>query len=251
MKTLRLLTALLAFTTLAARGEEPPLTILAASSLQDALTGVGALYEKETGQAIRFSFDGSGVLARQLEKGAPADLFISASKEWMDHLAGQKLNDAATRRTIAGNRLVVVQPAPHDVFVQEPADLLRLNRVALGDPATVPAGAYAKQYLERQGLWTQLLERAIFTSSVRAALALAERDEVGAAFVFATDARTVTSEPGVRTSITVDPAQHDPIAYEVALLAEAPRRVAALKFFWVLETPEAKALFEKFGFTAP
>ena len=247
----KLLVLLLALTALNVRAEDPPLTILAASSLTDVLTGVGALYEKQTGEAIRFSFDGSGVLARQIEKGAPADVFISASPEWMDSLAAQQLLDPATRITIASNTLVLVQPAPHDVFVQEPADLLRLNHIALGDPATVPAGRYARQYLEQQGVWTQLQDRLMFASSVRAALALAERGDVGAAFVFATDARTVTSEPGIRTSITVDASQHDPIAYEAAVLQSAPRRVAALKFFWVLETPEAKALFAKFGFPTP
>lgn len=249
---MKILSALLALLfTAAVYADEPPLTILAASSLKDVLTDVGALYEKETGQPVRFSFDGSGTLARQIEKGAPADVFISASTEWMDNLAGQKLIDASSRRTIAGNRLVVIQPAPHDVFVQEASDLLRLNRIAMGDPATVPAGQYAKQYLEKQGVWTQLQDRLAFTPNVRAALALAERDEVGAALVFATDARTVTSEPGIRVSITVDPSQHDPIVYEAAILDQAPRRVAAMKFFWVLETPEAKALFDQLGFSAP
>lgn len=249
MKFLRLL--LLAFACLPARAEEPPLTILAASSLTEVLTGISALYEQQTGEPVRLSFDGSGVLARQIENGAPADLYISAGTNWMDSLARQQLLDTATRVTIAGNQLLLVQPAPHDVFVQEPADLLRLTRIALGDPDTVPAGFYARHYLERNGLWTQLQDRLVFTPNVRAALALVERDEVGAAFVFATDARTVTSEPGLRTALTVDAAQHDRIAYEAAVLEAAPRRVAALKFLWVLETPEAKALFAKFGFTAP
>lgn len=251
MKNILALLALLIALAIPARAEEAPPTILAASSLQDVLTEVETLFEKETGQAARLAFDGSGVLARQIEKGAPADLFISASREWMDSLAQQKWVDESTRIIVAGNRLVLVQPAPHDVFVQEPADLPRLTRIALGDPATVPAGRYAQQYLQKQGLWEQLQDRFIYVSSVRAALNLVERDEVGAAFVFATDARTVTSEPGLRTSITVDPTQHDPIVYEAAVVKDAPRRVAALKFLWVLETPEAKALFEKYGFTRP
>jgi|APTNR8051073442_1049403.scaffolds.fasta_scaffold00158_54 molybdate transport system substrate-binding protein len=249
MKTCLILLALLAALVTPSRAEEAPLTILAASSLQDVLDEVEALYEKETGHAVRMAFDGSGVLARQIEKGAPADLFISASRDWMDSLVQQKRVDETTRVTIAGNRLVLVQPAPHDVFVQEPADLLRLTHIVMGDPDTVPAGRYAQQYLQKQGVWEQLEDRLTFVSSVRAALTLVERDEVGAAFVFATDARTVTSEPGLRTSITVDPAQHDPIVYEAAVVQDAPRRVAALKFLWVLETPEAKAAFEKYGFT--
>lgn len=253
-KTTRLGTLLIALTLslgAPARADDAPLTILAASSLQEVLTEVQALYTKETGQPARLAFDGTGVLARQLEQGAPADLFISASKEWMDSLAQQKRVDASTRVTLAGNRLVILQPASHDVFVQEPADLLRLNHVITGDPATVPAGRYAQQYLQKNNLWELLDDRLTFVSSVRAALSLVERGEVGAAFVYASDVRLVTSEPGVRTAITIDPALHDPIVYEAAIVQDAPRRVAALKFLWILETPEAKALFEKYGFTRP
>ena len=139
MKTCLMMLALLAALCAPSHADEAPLTILAASSLQDVLNEVEALYEKETGQAVRMAFDGSGVLARQIEKGAPADLFISASRDWMDSLVQQKRVDETTRVTIAGNRLVLVQPAPHDVFVQEPADLLRITHIVMGDPATVPA----------------------------------------------------------------------------------------------------------------
>lgn len=245
MKTLLLLFALFASISF---GEEPPLTILAASSLKDVLEDIGRLYEKETGQSIRFSFDASGVLAGQIEKGAPADVFISDGSSWMDSLVGQKLVDPATRRTLARNRLVVAQPAPHDVFIQVPADLVRLNRIALGDPATVPAGHYARQFLEKQNLWTPLQSRLVYAANVRAALALVEHDEVGAALVYATDVKSVTSEPGVRTSFVVESSQYSPIAYEAAILKEAPRRMAATKFFWTLETPEAKAAWPQRGF---
>ena len=249
MKSLILFTLLLFSAT--ARAEEAPLTILAASSLREVLTEVGALFEKESGWPVRFIFAASGNLARQIEQGAPADIFISDSRDELDQLAGAGLIDPATREHLGGNRLVVVQPAPYDVFAQEPADLLRVSRIAVGDPTTDPAGRYAQQFLEKHGLWTQLLDRLVFADNVRAALALAERDEVGAALVFTTDVRTVTSDPGVRVSFTVDQDQHAPILYEAAILSGAPRRVAALKFFWVLETPEAKAAWARLGFTPP
>jgi molybdate transport system substrate-binding protein len=248
---IRLITAALTLAAAIGFAEEPPLTILAAASLKEAMTEVGQLFEKETAQAVRFSFDGSGVLARQIEHGAPCDIFISASRSWMDALATPAFIDTSTRHTLLRNRLVVAQPAPHDVFIETPADLLRVDRVAMGDPATVPAGQYARQFLEKQGLWTQLQERLVFATNVRAALALVEHDEVGAALVFATDVRAVTSSPGVRTSLVIEESQHDPIIYEAAVVKDAPRRVAALKFFWFLETPDARAVFARYGFIAP
>lgn len=249
-KRLAALALLLAMSPFAS-AEDPPVTILAASSLQDVFTELEPLLEKAVELPIRMAFDGTGVLARQLDQGAPADLFVSASKEWTDRLVEKRLMDGDDRRVIAGNRLVFIQPAPHDVFVQEPADLARLNHIALGDPATVPAGRYARQYLEKQGLWDALQESIGFAGNVRAVLALVERGEVGGGFVFATDARAVTSEPGIRIALTVDPSQHDPIVYEAAVPARAPRRVSGLKLLWALATPEAKAVFEKHGFTLP
>ncbi len=236
---------------LALQAAEPPLTILAAASLQEVLTEVGALHEKETGQPVRFRFDAAGVLARQIEQGAPADVLVSDHPRWLDVLTGQKKIDPTTRRPLARNQLVLVQPAPHDVFVQETADLVRLNRIAMADPASDPAGLYARQYLEHSGVWTSLQARMVFASHVRAALALTERDEVGAALVYASDARSITSEPGIRISFAIPPDQHDPILYEAAILNDAPHRVAALKFFWTLETPGAKELFVRYGFIAP
>lgn len=249
MKTFLFLTTLLC--SAIAYAEELPLTILADTSLREVMTELGAQYEKETSEPVRFTFEGSGALTRQIEQGAPSDIFITAGKDSMDHLEGLKLIDSSTRRPLADNRLIVVQPAPYDVFVQEPSDLPRISRIAIADPAADPAGRYAQQFLEKQGLWTQLQDRLVFAENVRAALALAERDEVGAALVFTTDARVVTSEPGIRVSFTVDTEQHDPIAYEAAILNEAPRSVAARKFFWLLDTPEAKAAWERMGFTPP
>lgn len=228
--------------------EAPPLTVFAASSLGDAMREVGVLYERETGWPVRFSFASSGVLARQIEHGAPADAYISASREWMDLAATNGWLDAQSRRVILRNRLVVIQPTDAENAIAAPDDLRNVRRLAIGDPDLVPAGMYARQFLARHGLWSRLQSRLIAAAHVRAAVALVERGEADAAIVFATDAR---SSPAVAVRFTVDEQDHEPIVYEAAILKDAPRRVAALKLFWLLETPEARAIFERHAFTLP
>ncbi len=244
--------ALLLLCAAAALGARPtcaadrPLTIFAAASLQEVLTEAGALYTKETGEEIRFSFEASGTLARQLERGAPADLFFSAHPEWLDQLAAQGVADSATRRVFARNRLVVAQHAAKDLWISAPEDLLLVDRLAIGDPATVPAGRYARQFLERTGLWDKLQDRLVFASSVRAALAMAEREDAGAAIVYASDVKA--AGPVLRTSLEVPEGEHDPIVVEYVEIREAARQAAARRFLWVLGTPEARALLEQHGF---
>lgn len=243
-----LLLALLAGS-VSTHAENAALSIAAASSTRIALEEIGQLFEKETGLSIRFNFDGSGLLAGQIEKGAPVDIYISAHHAFMDSLAAQNLIDAATRQTLARNRLVVAQPAPHDVFIEAPADLLRVDKVAIGNPDFSAAGKYAQQFLESQNLWSPLQARLVHADSAQATLTLVEHDEVGAALVFATDARSVTSEPGIRTSFAVDESKHAPILIEIATIRNAAHLTAAKRFYWLLETPEAKAIWKKHGFT--
>lgn len=225
--------------------DQPPLTVLAAASLRECLEQVGGLFRQETSWPLRFSFDSSGVLARQIEKGAPADIFVSAHPRWMDHLAGLGLLDTPTRRILLRGRLVIAVRRDHAAPLAEPAHLTNFTRIALGDPATVPAGQYARQFLEKRDLWNALQPRLVYASTVRAALALVERGDADAAFVYDTDARLV---PALEARYAVPDADHDPIIYEAALLKNAPRRTAALRFFWTLETPESHAIFESAGF---
>lgn len=225
--------------------DQPPLTVLAAASLRESMEEVGVLFRRETSWPLRFSFDGSGTLARQIEKGAPADIFVTAHPQWMDHLAGLGLLDASTRRVILRGHLVIAVRRDQAAPLAEPAHLTNFTRIALGDPATVPAGQYARQFLEKHDLWSALQPRLVFASNVRAALALVERGDADAAFVYDTDARLV---PELEARYTVPDADHDPIIYEAAVLKDAPRRTGALRFFWTLETPEARAAFESAGF---
>lgn len=217
-------------------------------SLKESLEEVGRLFRADDTWDVRFSFDGTGTLARQIESGAPADIFISAHPQWMDRLADAGLLAPATRRVIARGELVAVARRGSDTVLAGPGDLAALTRIALGDPVTVPAGQYARQFLEKRGVWNALSNRLVYASNVRAALALVERGNADAAFVYATDARLA---PGTEIRFSVPAADHDPIVYEAAILRDAARPTASQRFFWILETPEARAAFEKAGFLPP
>jgi molybdate transport system substrate-binding protein len=202
--------------------------IAAAASLQDALRVVAARYERETHEHIAFNFAGSNILARQINAGAPADVFLSADE------AQAKAVTAMERRPLLSNTLVVVSIRPlHGV-----RDLQSAERIAIGDPSAVPAGVYAKQYLERIGLWKALEPRLVPMENVRAALAAVDNGSVDAAFVYRTDAAL---------------AKH---AHDVLPIADGPRIVypAVLRtargrrFYDYLFTPEAGAVFRRFGF---
>lgn len=241
----RILLAILLLASATCRADDRPLTIFAAASLSEVLREIGAMTPTNEFGAPVFSFDGSGTLARQIERGAPADVFISAATEWMDFLVEKNLVDAKHRAVLARNTLVIVVPASAPTNTLTPSDLPSLARVAIGDPATVPAGAYAMQSFAAHGIADAMSNRLVFASNVRAALALVDRGEADAGVVYATDARVT---PGVRVAFTFDAADHKPIVYEIAPVTASDRPTAAKAFFWTLETPEAKAVLERAGF---
>ncbi len=226
-----------------------PVTVFAAASLQNALTDVGQAYTAKTGVPIRFSFAGSSAIARQIEQGAPADLFISADVEWMDYLAQRRLIVAASRRDLLSNDLVLIAPKDARATLRIAkgfplAKALGPGRLALADPATVPAGKYAKASLTALGVWDQVSGRVASAENVRAALAYVARGEAPFGIVYATDAAV---EPKVRTVGAFPEASHPRIVYPGALTA-ASRNPAAAGFLGFLQGPEATAVFRRYGF---
>jgi molybdate transport system substrate-binding protein len=198
------------------------------------------------------SFAASSALARQVEAGAPADLFISADEEWMDTLAANGLIRRESRETMLGNRLVLIAPASSTISLEPApgfplASALGSGKLALADPAGVPAGRYAKQALQKLDVWDQVAGHVVAGDNVRAALALVARGEAPLGIVYATDA---AAEPKVRVVGTFPAASHVPITYPVAVLtASRSPQAEALRAF--LLSPVAQGVFRRYGFTTP
>lgn len=222
--------------------------VLAASSLQEAMEDLADGWQEQGHARPVLSFAGSSALARQVEQGAPAEIFVSADAEWMDYLADKGLLRAGTRRLVAGNALVLVGPpgtAPLDK-----ADLreaLGRGRLALADPEAVPAGKYARAALQSLGLWQDLAGRIVPAENVRAALKLVERGEVPFGVVYATDARASAK---VAVAWTFAEGSHPPIVYPLAVLAAA-KNPQAEGFAAFVASTEGQALLAERGFTAP
>lgn len=245
---LLLIAVSLASTTARAQ-DDAGLTVFAAASLKEALDDAAAAYRKQTGVPVRVSYAASSALARQIEQGAPADVFFSADLEWMDYLQQRNRLDVATRRSLLGNRLVLIAPraSKAQVDLRRPATLLAAlgdGRLAVGQTRTVPAGKYAKASLESLSLWNGVRPRLAESESVRAALMLVARGETPLGIVYASDAK---AEPGVRVVATFPEDSHPPIVYPVAALRGA-RAAQAARFVQWLASPAADALFTKRGF---
>ncbi|MDB5409049.1 MAG: molybdate transporter substrate-binding protein, partial [Rhodospirillales bacterium] len=176
-----------------AHAEGPDLLVFAAASLKDALDEVNALYERDKHQAAKTSYAASSALAKQIEAGAPADIFISADLDWMDYLAGKNQIKPATRSNILGNKLVLVAPASSTISLTIAPDFplaksLGDGHLAMADPASVPAGKYGKAALEKLGVWASVSAKVASAENVRGALLLVERNEAPLGIVYQTDA---------------------------------------------------------------
>lgn len=222
------------------------LTVFAAASLSGALGEISPAFTSATDHTLRFNFGASGTLARQIQEGAPADLFVSADELRMDALDQAGLLLPGTRRTLLANTLVVVI-APDTPALSTLADLeaRAVRRIALGDPATVPAGTYAKQYLEGQHLWSALEPKFIPVASVRAALAAVEAGNANAAFVYRSDA---LSSKKVRIALEFPAPKGPRITYPLAVIRDSKHPEAARALAAWLINPEAQAIFGRHGF---
>jgi molybdate transport system substrate-binding protein len=233
-----------------AAAQERELTIFAAASLSDVLGEIAADWQVATGQRLVVAFAGSAALARQIEQGAPADLFVSADRAWMDYLAERGLIRAETRVDLLGNRLVLIAPSGEAASVEIGPELdlpalLGDGRLAMADVAAVPAGRYGRAALEALGLWAEVEHRLAQTENVRGALALVARGEAPLGIVYATDAAV---EPAVEALGTFPLASHPPIAYPAAVTAEADAAAGPEAFLDHLRGGAAGAVFERFGF---
>jgi molybdate transport system substrate-binding protein len=222
-------------------------TVFAAASLTDALKGVAAGYEDGTGDRLVFNFAASSTLARQIGEGAPADVFFSADEAKMVGLEKQGMLVAGTRVSLLSNSLVVVVAAEGGVAIERPEDLAgpAVKRIALAEPRTVPAGIYAKAYLEKLGLWPAVEGKVVPTENVRAALAAVGAGNVDAGIVYKTDAAI---SDAVKVAVEVPAGDGPAISYPVAAVAGSPQPEAAKRFLAHLATREAARVFERFGF---
>ncbi len=226
-------------------------TVFAAASLTNALQKIAEQYQQQNGVEVVSSFASSSVLARQIEQGAPADLFISADQQWMDDAVAKQSVDNATRVTLLGNDLVLIAPKntkPPAVTLSAATDwksLLKGQRLAVGDPAHVPAGIYAKEALQKLGAWQSLESKLAPASNVRAALALVERNETPYGIVYGSDA-VASKDVVVVGSFPAD--SHKPVEYPMAMV-KGHQSAAASAFWHYLQGPEAAAIFKQYGFT--
>lgn len=247
----RLLLALfLVPTLLAGSVHAADLTVSAAASLNEAFTELAPLFEKSRpGVKPAYNFAASGPLLKQIEQGAPVDVFASADQKTMDEAAGKKLIDPATRTTFAKNALVLAVPVANKAKIAGLADLAGAGvaRLAVGNPETVPAGRYAKAALTKSGDWDKLASKFILAESVRQVLDYLARGEVEAGFVYATDAATVKDKVMVVAEIPLE----TPVAYPAAVVAASKNAEAAKAFVAFLVSPEAGAVLAKWGFAAP
>lgn len=217
--------------------------VFAAASLTDALQEIARAYERDSGDKIRISFGASSVLARQIQEGARADLFISADEEKMNQLERLGLIRKETRRSLLSNTLVVVTAKESAFVVKRPEDLTKARRVAVAEPGTVPAGIYARRYLERAGVWAKL--NIVPTQNVRAALAAVESGNAEAGLVYKTDA-AISS--GVKIAYEVPPSPDLAISYSAAVMKEGRQPAWGEAFLKHLQRAASGRTFEKFGF---
>lgn len=225
-------------------------TVFAAASLKNALDAANTAWAKESGKEAVASYAASSALAKQIEGGAPADVFISADLDWMDYVAKKDLVKSDTRSNLLGNRIVLVasKDNPKPVDIKQGFDLAGLlgdGKLAMGDVKSVPAGKYGKAALEKLGVWSSVESKVAGAESVRAALALVSRGEAPYGIVYQTD---VTADPGVTIAGTFPAESHAPIIYPIAILTESknPDAVSYLEF---LKSGEAAHFFTEQGFT--
>ena len=233
-----------------ALAQDKSLTVFAAASMKNALDGVDATYSAKTGVHIVASYAASSTLAKQIEQGAPADIFVSADTDWMDYAIARKNINEATRVNLLGNSIVLIAPKDSkidNVTIGQGFDLAKLagdGKIATGDVQAVPAGKYAKAALEKLGAWQGAEPKFAMAENVRAALTLVARGEAVLGIVYSTDARV---EPGVKIVGTFPADSHPAIVYPVAATTTAKPEAAGYLDF--LRSSAAKATFEKYGFT--
>lgn len=224
------------------------LYILAAASLGDAMKELAPKYESShPGQKLVISYGSSGALQQQIEQGAPADIFISAAAKQMDDLSKKDLIDSRNKTDLLTNKLVLVTPKDSKVEVKAFEDLKNqsINKIAIGEPESVPAGTYAKQSLTKIGIWETLQPKFVFAKDVRQVLTYVETGNVDAGIVYKTDA---ASSGKVKIAATADEKTHSPIVYPIGITKNSKHAKEAQALYSWLRESEATAIFTKYGF---
>jgi len=232
------------------KSTDKSILVFAAASMKNALDEVDAAFLRQSGINVVASYDASSALMKQIEQGAPADVYISADRQWMDFGSQQKLIDNSTRVDLLGNKLVLIaakESKPIDVTIGPGLDLAKLagdGRIATGDVRAVPVGMYAKTALQKLGLWDSTAPKLAMVGNVRAALVLVARGEAPLGIVYATDAKV---EPAVKIIGVFPDDSHDPIVYPAAATVGA--KPAARLYLEFLRSAAARSIFESFGFS--
>jgi molybdate transport system substrate-binding protein len=249
MTSVRTLVLALVLLVSASPASAQELTLSVAISMKEATEEIGRLFTKtRPGVTLRFNFGASGDLQKQIEAGAPVDLFVSAAARQMDELEAKRLIVTGSRRAFARNVLVAIAPADSRLDLSRPVVLAepRVTRIALGNPKTVPAGQYTEESLRALGLWDRLQPKLVLTENVRQVLDYVARGEVEAGFVYTTDA--AVRPGGVREAFRPSEETYRPVVYPAAAVAASRQPALAAAFVEALAGPEARAILQRLGF---
>lgn len=250
LEAIKYLLSLALFFTSSLTFAEDKLTVFAAASLTNALSDISAQFEKERTANVTQSFTASSTLAKQIENGAPADVFISADTKWMNYLQGKKLINTASRKELLGNKLVLIAPKGRSFNVKfdKSFDLSKAfaGRLCTGDIESVPAGIYAKESLSNLKWWESIKTRIVGAQDVRGALTFVERGECAAGIVYETDAK-ISSK--VEIVGTFPEESHKPIVYPMAMVANAKNPQLSGDYLAYLQSNTALDIFKKYGFS--
>jgi molybdate transport system substrate-binding protein len=221
--------------------------VSAAASLTDVLKEITSGYQAKSKHTVKFNFGPSNGLARQIEEGAPADLFFSADLPQMDTLDKNGRLEPGTRKNLLSNQLVIIVPADSKLAISSPKDLLKADfkKIALAEPSSVPVGVYSSKYLSDEGLWEQVKSKVVPVQDVRATLASVESGNVDAGFVYKTDA-AVSKKIKIVYEVPID--KGPKITYTAAIVKESKRKEAARDFMTYIQSRAAKDAFKKYGF---
>lgn len=232
------------------KGEPKEITVSAAVSLKDAFNEIAAEFKTRTGTTVTFNFGASGALQKQIESGAPVDLFASAGARQMNELQSKNLIDSASRRDFARNSLVLVAARDSTLELNTFADLVseRVQKIAVGNPRTVPAGEYAAELFTSENLADKLAAKLIFAEDVRQVLSYVARGETDVGVVYATDA--LAFRDSVKVLATANEASHSPILYPLAIVADSKNKLTAMRFVEFIMSTEGQGIMRKYGFSA-
>jgi len=241
------LVSLFLFAPIGSSAHAEEILVSAAASLTDALNEIARTYGAKSKNTVRFNFGPSNGLARQIEEGAPADIFFSADLPQMDALDKNGRLEPGTRKNLLSNQLVIIVPADSKLAISSPKDLLKaeVKKIALAEPTSVPVGVYSSKYLSDEGLWDQVKPKVVPVQDVRATLASVESGNVEAGFVYKTDA-AISKKVKIVYEVPIH--KGPKIIYPIAIVKESKRKDAARDFLNYVQSPAAKETFKKYGF---